>query len=112
MSDRLPRAAASRARPSAAKTTSSPRSSRAVSGPSNPRRAGRLSEERPPADATLTAGAARTPDPGQILWLNNTLQILSTVAWYVVAPFIPLYRARRGARGGRSGAIVGLRGVV
>src|SRR5207302_1839191 len=98
MSDRWPRAAASRARPSAAKTTSSPRSSRAVSGPSNRRRAGSLSEEPPPADATLTAGAAPTLDPGRILWLNNTLQILSTVAWSVVAPFLPLYPAAQGAQ--------------
>ena len=83
-----------------------------MSGPSNPRRAGSLSEERPPADATLTAGAAPTADPGQILWLNNTLQILSTVAWYVVAPFIPLYLAAQGAPAGLIGAIIGFSGVV
>src|SRR5207302_1573350 len=60
----------------------------------------------------LTAGAAPPLDPGRILWLNNTLQILSTVAWYVVAPFIPLYLAAQGAPAGVIGAIIGFSGVV
>ena len=60
----------------------------------------------------MTAGAAPTADPRQILWRNNALQILSTVAWYVVAPFIPLYLAVQGAPAGVIGAIIGFSGVV
>jgi len=60
----------------------------------------------------LTAGTAPTAAPGQILWVNNVLQILSTVAWYVVAPFIPLYLAAQGAPAGVIGAIIGFSGVI
>jgi MFS family permease len=46
------------------------------------------------------------------LWLNNVLQVLSTAAWYVAAPFIPLYLASQGTPVGVIGGIIGLSGVV
>jgi MFS family permease len=63
----------------------------------------------PPARANAAPPAA---DPGSLLWLNNALQILSTAAWYVAAPFIPLYLASQGAPVGVIGGIIGVSGVV
>jgi MFS family permease len=51
-------------------------------------------------------------DPGSLLWLNNALQIVSTAAWYVAAPFIPLYLAAQGTPVGVIGGIIGFSGVV
>jgi MFS family permease len=59
------------------------------------------------------AGAAPpAADPGTLLSLNNGLQILTTAAWYVDAPLIPLYLASQGAPVGVIGGIVGFSGVV
>jgi len=63
----------------------------------------------PPAPAN---GAPPAADPGSLLWLNNALQIVSTAAWYVAAPFIPLYLASQGAPVGVIGGIIGFSGVV
>jgi MFS family permease len=60
-----------------------------------------------PADA-----APPVEDPGSLLWLNNALQILSTAAWYVAAPFIPLYLTSQGTPVGVIGGIIGFSGVV
>jgi len=60
-----------------------------------------------PADA-----APSVEDPGSLLWLNNALQILSTAAWYVAAPFIPLSLASQGTPVGVIGGIIGFSGVV
>src|SRR5262249_3026364 len=51
-------------------------------------------------------------DPGTVLWMNNALQILNTAAWYVAAPFVPLYLASQGAPVNLIGAIIGFSAVV
>ena len=63
----------------------------------------------PPAPA---GSAPAVVDPGSLLWLNNALQIVSTAAWYVAAPFIPLYLASQGAPVEIIGGIIGFSGVV
>src|SRR5437016_7420674 len=84
---------------------------------------GSRGEPAPPAERSggrpdaavpfLQAGAApAVANPGSLLWLNNVLQILSTAAWYVAAPFIPLYLASQGTPVGVIGAIIGFSGVV
>ena len=57
-------------------------------------------------------GAPPVADPERLLWLNNALNFVSTVAWYVAAPFVPLYLASRGAPVGVIGGIIGFSGVV
>ncbi len=44
--------------------------------------------------------------------MNNALQILNTAAWYVAAPFVPLYLASLGAPVDLIGAIIGSSAVV
>lgn len=44
--------------------------------------------------------------------MNNALQMVTTVAWFVVAPFVPLYLASQGAPGGVIGAIIGCSAVA
>ena len=84
---------------------------------------GSRGEPAPPAERSggrpdaavpfLQAGAApAVANPGSVLWLNNALQILSTAAWYVAAPFIPLYLAAQGAPAEVIGGIIGFSGVV
>ena len=51
-------------------------------------------------------------NPEALLWVNNALNFVSTVAWYVAAPFIPLYLASGGASVGLIGGIIGSAGVV
>ncbi len=62
---------------------------------------------------SVPAGAAPPlADPGSLLWMNNALQILSTAAWFVTAPFVPLYLTSQGAPVDLIGAIVGVSAVV
>lgn len=44
--------------------------------------------------------------------MNNALQILTTAAWYLAAPFIPLYLASQGAPVDLIGTIIGASAVV
>ena len=44
--------------------------------------------------------------------MNNALQILNTAAWYVAAPFVPLYLASLGAPVNLIGTIIGFSAVV
>src|SRR5215472_15196789 len=70
----------------------------------------------------LTSNAVRRPVPDDtaqavadvrtLLWRNNALQILSSGAWYVAAPFIPLYLASQGASASVIGGIIGFSGIV
>ena len=64
-----------------------------------------------------TAGADAAPGPAladsaSILWMNNALQLITTAAWYVAAPFIPLYLTSQGAPVDLIGAIIGSSAVV
>jgi MFS family permease len=68
-----------------------------------------------PGAAVPDAAADSAPpvgDPGTVLWMNNALQILNTAAWYVAAPFVPLYLASQGAPVDLIGAIIGFSAVV
>ncbi|HKV45751.1 MAG TPA: MFS transporter [bacterium] len=67
--------------------------------------------------STLAPSAPADAEPPvadleSLLWLNNALQVLSTAAWYVAAPFVPLYLASQGTPVGVIGVIIGLSGVV
>jgi MFS family permease len=64
------------------------------------------------AAAWGAAGVPAVADPERLLWLNNALQLISTAAWYVAAPFVPVYLASHGASAGLIGAIVGCSGIV
>ncbi len=64
------------------------------------------------APSALGEPAPAVADPGSLLWFNNALQIVTTAAWYVAAPFIPLYLASQGASVGVIGGIIGFSGVV
>jgi MFS family permease len=76
----------------------------------------------PPSQAALAPGAAISPaaanaapvpaDPGPVLSMNNALQILTTAAWYLAAPFIPLYLASQGAPVNLIGTIIGASAIV
>jgi MFS family permease len=71
--------------------------------------------ERAPGTVVPSVPAGAAPsvaDPGPLLWFNNALQILSTAAWYVAAPFIPLYLASQDVPVGVIGAIIGFSGVL
>jgi MFS family permease len=57
-------------------------------------------------------GALPVADLRSLLWRNNAVQVVSTAAWYVAAPFIPLYLASQGVTAGVIGGIIGFSGVV
>ncbi len=58
-------------------------------------------------------GARRAPpDPQRLLGYNSALQFLSNAAWYLAAPFIPLYLVTQGASVGLVGTIIGISGIV
>ncbi len=60
-----------------------------------------------PADA-----APSIADPGSLLRTNNALQTVTTTAWFVAAPFIPLYLASQGAPVDLIGTIIGFSAIV
>lgn len=74
------------------------------------------------SQAAISSGGAAGPtapdatpplgDAGSVLWNNNALQILTTAAWYVAAPFIPLYLASLGAPVNLIGTIIGFSAIV
>jgi len=65
------------------------------------------------AASLVTRDAGRGPaDVESLLRLNNTLLILSNGAWYLVAPFIPLYLASQGASVSVVGIVIGVSGVM
>ncbi|HLW61595.1 MAG TPA: MFS transporter [bacterium] len=72
------------------------------------------SQTAPGADAAAvpTASGRDAVDPGSLLWLNNALQFLSNGAWYVAAPFIPLYLTSQGASVIIVGGVVSISGVI
>jgi len=51
-------------------------------------------------------------DSRSLLRANNALQILSNAAWYVAAPFIPLYLVSQGASISTVGVIIGCSGIL
>ncbi len=57
-------------------------------------------------------GGSAVADPRALLWANNALQILSNAAWYVAAPFIPLYLVSQGTAITTIGIIIGCSGVL
>src|SRR5215469_12802517 len=50
--------------------------------------------------APAAHAVAGVGDPGFVLRLNNTIQLLSNAAWYVAIPFFPLYLVSQGATPG------------
>lgn len=50
--------------------------------------------------------------PRSLLWLNNALSVIATVAWFIATPFIPLYLASQGASLVLVGIIVGVSGIL
>ena len=73
-----------------------------------------LGSHSPPPSGVAAAFApgARAGDTGSLLWLNNALQFLSNGAWYVAAPFIPLYLASQGAPVIVVGGVVSVSGII
>jgi len=58
-------------------------------------------------------GTRRTaPRPERLIAYNNALQFISNAAWYLAAPFIPLYLVAQGASVGVVGVIIGISGVI
>jgi hypothetical protein len=45
----------------------------------------------------LPAGEVHSSPDQRSLQLNNTLQFLSSAAWYIATPFVPLYLISHGA---------------
>lgn len=60
-----------------------------------------------PAVTGLAPGERR-----RLLRRNNALQITTNLAWYVAAPFIPLYLVAQGASVGVVGAVIGTSGIL
>ena len=63
------------------------------------------------SSTTAPTGVA-VADPRSLLRLNNLLQFLTTGAWYVGTPFIPLYLVSHGASAGVVGVVAGLSGIA
>jgi len=67
--------------------------------------------DRPGASRADGARGA-PPNAPRLLAYNSALQFLSNAAWYLAAPFIPLYLVMQGASVGLVGIIIGISGIV
>jgi MFS family permease len=67
--------------------------------------------EAPARGATVPSSMV-VRDPRSVLRFNNVLQILTNGAWYVAAPFVPLYLTAQGASVVLVGIIVGASGIA
>lgn len=65
-----------------------------------------------PARGVAVPSSRAARDRLSLLRFNNALQILTNGAWYVAAPFVPLYLTAQGASVALVGVIVGTSGIA